>query len=206
MREKKYIIYVLILISNLVTGQENNRKELTEEIINTILLDSSISTKIFDKPLNITNYEFEGDYSVEKIFPKYSKIQKLESETIIQTTCVNSIKFKKPIWKVLKTVDENYDSLYYKKQIQNADKILWSKRKLEIRKKEKFVKWKWRKFHKETNHFSSPIFNKNKDIAFIKFSSTNWKSMVKKKSRILIYKKIENKWILIETVESKNYG
>ncbi len=195
------------MISNLILGQEINRNKLTEEILNTILKHDSISNKIFDLPLNITDYEFEGNYSSEKVFPEANEIDSTGHKVLTRMICVVPIEFKNPIWQILKSTDINFDSSYYQEQILNSDQTLWSKRNLNLKKKVKFVKWKWRKLYHETNNFSTPIFSKNGDIAIIKFSSINGKSMQEKTNRILIYRKIDKQWILIKTIESvKNWG
>ena len=207
MKVRIIIIIFTILISNLIFGQSFDKKKLTEELINTILKQDSISNKIFDFPLNITDYEFEGDYSTERVLPEAFIVDSTGQKILTQTICTVPTEFSSPIWKIIKTLDVNYDSSYYLEQILNSDQTFWSKRKMVFNKKVKFVKWKWRRFYHEINNFSTPIFSKNGDIAIIKFGSINGKSMQEKMNRILIFRKTGNQWELIKMIESiKNWG
>jgi hypothetical protein len=181
-------------------AQEFDQKVETEKLLNSILKQDSVSKNLFDFANNIIDYEFEGNYSPDRIFPDRIKKDSTGQIIMISTICVVPLEFENPIWSVLKEIDSSYDSTYYQEQIRNADRTPWSKRNLNLEPKIKFVKWKWRKLHHETNLFSTPIFSKNKKLAIIKFGSINGKSMEEKPARILIFQKENDSWQLSRTI------
>ena len=194
------LILILVGLISQGFGQAFDKKIETEKLLDLILKQDTISKNIFDFADNINDYEFEGDYSIDKLFPNRIKGDSTENYITISVICVAPLEFEMPIYKVLKTIDASYDSTYYQEQIKNVKYGKWSLRKFNNLTKVKFVKWE--KLHHETNHISFPIFSKDKNIAMIKFGSTNGKGMSEKQTRILIFKKLDNDWQLVQTINS----
>jgi len=190
-------LIVLIIVFNLTFGQVFNRKVETENILNYFLQQDTVCKIIFDHPWNIKNFHFDGDYSVEKMYPN------VPDNVII---CTVPIQFETAIYQVLKLIDASYDSIYYQRQIVDLKEPLWSSQNLTLRTKARFIKWRTRIFFSEINNFSTPLFSKDGQVAIIRFGSLKRNSSYKKQNKIFIFKKEKNIWELIATINSiKNW-
>jgi hypothetical protein len=189
-----YTLTILLIFFNHFTfGQVLDRKIETEKILNFFLQQDTISKITLDSPWNIKTYEFEGDYSKEKVYPN------TPDNVII---CTEPITFNTAIFKVLKVIDSSYDSTYYQQQIINSTETSWNSQHLSLRQKTRFIKWRWRKLYHETNIFSTPLFSKDGKVAIIKFGSMKRNSVIKKQDKIFILKKTNNDWTLVRTINS----
>jgi len=202
----KRIIFISFLFSiQLTYGQDFDREKQTNEILSLILEQDSVSNKLYPFPARITAYEFDGDYSIERIFPQ-AFVKDSTGKQTRSLICVSPIKYENSIWDVLKKLGSNSDSLYYQEQIQAIDAKPWSEQNLSFNRKIKFVKLMWIKLHGEINHISPPIFSEDGKIAFLEFFSLKRNSQLKKPFKILIFKKDESQWKLIETIDSLNFN
>ncbi len=194
---KNFLIISLLIISKLIFGQDFDKNVETENIMNFLLQQDSISRIVFDMPENITDYQFDGDYTADRIYPNTPK------NVIV---CTVPITFESSAHSILKEIDLSYDSSYYQKQIRESNQNSWKEKKLKLDKKIKFIKWKWRMLYKEINSFSIPLFSKDGHIALVKFSSLNGRSIHKKRPQILILKRNNNNWKIIAKINSiKNW-
>jgi len=195
---KKYILVICTLTCNLTFCQVFINKTETEKLLDYFLRQDTVSKIVYDYPTNITTYQFEGNYSREKVFPN------TPDNVLI---CAVPITYETSIHKVLKNIDLSYDSNYYQTQIKNSSETPWSKQNLSTQIKMKLIKSKFSAyFYHQINIFSTPLFSKDGKIAIISLGTVDRQFVIKKREKIFIFKKNNMNWNLIQTINSiKNW-
>ncbi|HYF68687.1 MAG TPA: hypothetical protein VD884_11150 [Ohtaekwangia sp.] len=192
---KPYIALVLTFIQTFAVGQEFDKKTEVENIFNSLRKQNIITKKIANSPSWITSYQFEGDYSRERVFPNIPATA---------TICVTPIAFESPIHDTLKKIDFSYDSAFYLKQIHDAIRALWSSQGLEFTTKLSFTKsGVLSKLRSEIGMISHPLFSKDGQTAVIIYGTINGNSVTKQPEKVYFLRKNDQEWTTIATIDSK---
>ena len=190
----------LILFYNLSWGQIIYKKVETEKLLNFFFTRDTIKNTLYNRQDKIKGFQFEGDYSVAKIYPN------TPPNVMI---CAVPTMYETSIHQVLKNIDQVYDSVFYQNQISKLDSTIdfWKNQKLILQKRIRFVRSNLHgKLYRETNMISSPLFSKDGQIAIISFTIVNRRFVIKKREKIFIFKKVNNNWVVIKTINSvKNW-
>jgi hypothetical protein len=131
----------IFLIFSVVTsfGQTFDREKETQQLLTLILSQDSISRVTFDLPVvGFSDYEFDGDYSLRRIFPQAYDSTGERNGLLI---CATPLRYETSIHNVLQTIDANYDSVYYQNEIKRVAIKRWSDRGFTFPEKKKFIKW-----------------------------------------------------------------
>lgn len=167
-------------------GQALDRKTDVENIFNSLRRQGVIGKTFADNPSKITSFQFEGDYSREKVFPN------IPTTTII---CVSPITFESPIQNTLRQIDRSYDSVFYQKQIQDSLSLPWSKMGFEFATKIRFGKSGF--LRSEIGMISYPLFSKDGQIATITYGTISGNSVIKQREKVYFLRRNEKEWTVI---------
>ena len=200
--KKNLILFALIGTLQFCKAQNVETKSQIGEVFKAIVKLDSVQTRILSVSLNyIRDYEFDGDYSRERLFPSLFKTDSLGNKVQKGFICVEVMQYQYPIYTIIKKYDNSFDSTHYQKQIADKEKyILWKEFDLK-QTNARFVSWKLKRLFRTIRIISNPIFNKNGDIAIVKVSELGNREIG---DRIYILSKIENKWDLKEKIKAKN--
>ena len=192
----KKALFILFIFANLTAlGQSITSNEEVENVFNALIKKGVLDKAIFDFALQITPYQFDGDYSRERVFPNASP------NSVI---CVVPITFDTSIHSVLKKIDDVYDSSYYQILIQDYLPVRWSEQELNLTKKIKFINSKIRKlFQKEVGRLTYPLLSKDGKTAVLTYGTVNRNSVIKKREAVYILKKLDSGWQVVEVISSK---
>ena len=151
----------------------------------------------------ITDYEFDGNYSHERVFYSHSvtdSIGKKDNRIII--ICADPIRYSSSICEIVKKYDSSYDSVYYQNQIKKQETIIYWKDFYDKKSnRPKFINPKFTSLFRTITTVSRPIFSKDEKLAIIKIGELGVR---KKGHKIYIFEKIDNKWTLKDSIKSIN--
>ena len=191
----KTALFILFILANLTAlGQSTISDDEVENVLNALVKKGVLDKAVNGIALQITPYQFDGDYSRERVFPNASP------NSVI---CVVPITFDTSIHSVLKKIDDVYDSSYYQNLIQDYLPVRWSEQELNL-KKIKFIKSKIGKlFHKEIGLLTYPLFSKDGKTAILTYGTVNRNSVIKEREAVYILKKMDPGWQVVEVINSK---
>src|SRR5258706_11119207 len=102
------LILILAGLSMQCFGQVFDKKAETERLLNSILSQDTISNNIFEFTENIRDFDFEGNYSFDRLFPGQIKRDSTGKIDGVTRICVSPLEFESPIYKVLQRIDSSY--------------------------------------------------------------------------------------------------
>ena len=194
----KLIIAILLVFCffGTASAQESNSdwRAETQSILELLSTEGIIEKAIANFGFRITSYQFDGDYSRERVFPNASP------NTLI---CIVPITFERSIHSALLTIDEAYDSAYYQNQLAEQGGIVWTDHDFSFTGKHRFIKSGFASiFYAETGRLSTPLFNRDMNVATITYGTTSRSSVIKKSKTVYILKKVDKQWQIEETIRS----
>jgi hypothetical protein len=188
--KKTSMIILLTFIQVFVAAQVFDERTEVQNMFTCLRNQNIIAATIGNNPSRITPFQFEGDYSRERVFPGLSPTAAI---------CVTPITFQSSIYDALKKIGLSPDSALFQKQIKDFHKPQWRSQKLEFTTKIKFTKSKLLRWLKsEIGIISYPLFNQDRQIAIITYGTIKGNS-----DRVYILRKRDNDWIIIETIDSQ---
>lgn len=181
-----FILFITIYTNFAGFSQGLDRISETEAILNFLRNEDLIDKRITKYPWHITDYQFEGNYSVENVFPD------LQPNTAI---CVVPIRFSSSISAELKKIDEDFDQSFYQEQIKTPVTTPWKQLDFSFDRKLKFGNSFFTTIlFKDLAMISHPIFNKKGTVAAIRYDPA------KESSRIYLLQKSQGNWTLKKTI------
>lgn len=150
----------------------------------------------------ITDYEFDGNYSYERVFHSNSVTDSTGKEDDRIHIIADPIRLSSSICEIVKKYDSSYDSVYYQNQIKEQKTIIhWKDFYNNKSDRPIFIKWKYLIYFRTITTVSRPIFSKDAKLAIIKIGELGARKIGFK---IYIFEKIENKWTLKDSIKSIN--
>ena len=192
----RILLFLLLLTNYKVFAQLDSVKWRTETqaVLQTLANQQILSKALAKYGFPIESYQFDGDYSRERVFPNANP------NSII---CVSPITYEHSIHSALISIDNNYDSLNYQNQLKEQSGIIWTGNNLKIPEGHKIVNSRLGGgLYSEIGRISAPLFNKELTVAIITYGTSNRNSRIKKTETVYILKKVGNQWQIEETISS----
>jgi hypothetical protein len=201
---RNIFIVLFALFAQLVKSQDIDVKSQIGDVFKAAIQIEPKNTWVMSfSDGEITDYEFDGNYSHERVFYSHSvKDSTGKKDHRIIIICADPIRFSSSICEIVKKYDNSYDSVYYQNQIKKQETIIYWKDFYNNKSDRPiFINWKFKSHFRTITTVSRPIFSKDAKLAIIKIGELG----VRKKGHIIyIFEKIDNKWTLKDSIKSIN--